>query len=82
MKKLAVVALAVMALGACHYGKDEATSSVERNKKYKEVQKETGPELNPDYVKAHGTSVASMADTTATADSAATDSAATQAPSH
>jgi hypothetical protein len=82
MKKLAVVALAVIALSACHFGKDEASSSVERNKKYKEVQKETGPEINPDYVKAHGTSVAPMAADTAKATDTAATSAPAPAPSH
>jgi hypothetical protein len=74
MKKLAVVALSVIALSACHFGKDEATSSVERNKIYKEATKETGPEINPDYIKGGAKPADSSAKTT---DTVATDSAAT-----
>jgi len=79
MKKLAVVALAVIALSACHFGKDEASSSVERNKKYREATKETGPEINPDYIKGGGKPADSSAKT---ADTTKPDSAATQAPSN
>ncbi|HYG15703.1 MAG TPA: hypothetical protein VEC12_08125 [Bacteroidia bacterium] len=78
MKKLAVVALAALAFSACHFGKDEASSSVERNKKYKEATKETGPEINPDYIKGGAKPAADTA--TKTADTAA--SAATQTPSN
>lgn len=52
MKKFAVILAAVtVAVSACHYGKPEAQSSLERNKEYKEKAADQGPEINPDYVK-------------------------------
>jgi hypothetical protein len=35
MKKLAIVALSVFALTACHYGEEEAKNTLKRNEEYK-----------------------------------------------
>lgn len=52
MKKIAVViAAATLALSACHYGKKEAQSSLDRNKEYKGNAADQGPEISADYVK-------------------------------
>lgn len=64
MKKFVVIITAALALSACHYGKQEAGTSIERNKEYKEKVAEQGPEINPDYVKSNG----GAATTVATAD--------------
>ncbi len=69
MNKFAVIlAAATLAVSACHYGKPEAQSSLERNKEYKEKVADQGPEINPDYVKGGAKPAAT--------DSAKTDSAA------
>jgi hypothetical protein len=62
MKKIVVIITAALALSACHYGKQEAGASLERNKEYKEVKAgEPSTEINPDYVKNNGGSGATVA---------------------
>lgn len=73
MNKFAVIlTAATLAVSACHYGKTEAQSSLERNKEYKEKAADQGPEINPDYVKGGAKPAAN--------DSAKTDSAVAAAP--
>jgi hypothetical protein len=56
MKKVAVILAAVcLSLTACHYGKDEAAETLERNKAYKEAAAGTpAADINPDYVQGGG----------------------------
>lgn len=73
MKKVAVILAAVcLSLTACHYGKDEAAKTLERNKTYKEAAANNqGAEINPDYVKGGGKAADSTKTTTDSAASAA-----------
>lgn len=63
MKKVALIAAAItLSLTACHYGKAEAEESLERNKTYKEnPTTEQSAEIDPEYVKQHGTTEAAPA---------------------
>lgn len=81
MKKVAVILAAVcLSLTACHYGKDEAAKTLERNKTYKEAAANNqGAEINPDYVKGGGKTADS---TQKTADSANSTVAPTAQPAH
>ncbi len=57
MKKVALIATAItLSLTACHYGREEAQDSLERNKTYKDNPIiEQAAEIDPEYVKQHGT---------------------------
>lgn len=73
MKKVAVIIAAVtISLAACHFRKDEAKESLERNEKYKGEKVEQGPAIDPAYVEANGVKTEVMVDTS---DSVSTDTA-------
>ncbi len=69
MKKVALIAAAItLSLTACHYGKEEAQESLERNKTYKDNPvTEQAAEIDPEYVKQHGTTETAPAATQETA---------------
>ncbi len=70
MKKVVVIIAAItFSITACHYGKEEAKETLERNEKYKSEKVEEGPAIDPAYIEANGTKeeTKTAVDTVATA---------------
>ncbi len=56
MKKVVIILAAItFSLSACHFRKDEAKESLERNEKYKSEKVEQGPAIDPEYIEKNGT---------------------------